>query len=405
MPRRFAVAAGRGTLSSSRPDALAARLCGLAGNTQIHLAWVGFFACFFVWFGFAPVAHAAVAELGHGEGAAVAVGLTNLLGSIPARLVMGRMTDRFGTRSSFTFLFGVSAVVVVLTATAGSLAVLFIARALAGFSGAAFVVAAKHAADHVPESQVGLAQGVVTGLGNLGIAAAAVALPRAGASADWIGLLGLTVAAVLWLVFSVNGSASGVSGRPRIRGRRFAVGLLSLAYAVTYGLQLAMGTALGRALTTTGFTSAQAGVAVGVLVAMNFFARPLGGHLLDSTQDKWRRLSVLLVGQTGGLVLAQFALWSGSFSASVAAVAVLGVFMISAAAGVYAIVPLVNPETTGRTAGVVASVGVVGAVLLTAVVEFKPAGIFLIPAGLTLVAAYLCFERDAELEREPARPE
>ncbi|MBN7796734.1 NarK family nitrate/nitrite MFS transporter [Parahaliea mediterranea] len=143
----------------------------------LHLAWVAFFITFVVWFSHAPLmAHIRSAfDLSNQQLKALLI--LNVALTIPARIVVGMLVDRFGPRLVFSLLLVCSSFFCWGFAFATSYEMLALFRFLGGFVGAGFVIGIRLIGEWFPARQVGMAQGIYGGWGNFGSAAAAMSLP------------------------------------------------------------------------------------------------------------------------------------------------------------------------------------------------------------------------------------
>ena len=143
----------------------------------LHLSWLAFFITFVVWFSHAPL-------MGHLRDAfdltpeqIKALLILNVALTIPARVVIGSLVDRFGPRLVFGSLLMLAALPCWAFALSTSYEQLAVTRLLMGFVGAGFVVGIRLISEWFPAREVGLAEGVYGGWGNFGSAAAAITLP------------------------------------------------------------------------------------------------------------------------------------------------------------------------------------------------------------------------------------
>jgi len=143
----------------------------------LHLGWIAFFITFVVWFSHAPLmAHIREAfDLNSQQVKALLI--LNVALTIPARIVIGMLVDRFGPRVVFSMLLVVSSFFCWGFAFATSYEMLALFRFLGGFVGAGFVIGIRLIGEWFPARQVGMAQGIYGGWGNFGSAAAAMSLP------------------------------------------------------------------------------------------------------------------------------------------------------------------------------------------------------------------------------------
>jgi NNP family nitrate/nitrite transporter-like MFS transporter len=143
----------------------------------LHLAWIAFFITFVVWFSHAPLmAHIREAfDLSSQQVKALLI--LNVALTIPARIVIGMLVDRYGPRLVYSILLVLSAFFCWGFAFADSYEMLALFRFLGGFVGAGFVIGIRLVGEWFPANQVGMAQGIYGGWGNFGSAAAAMTLP------------------------------------------------------------------------------------------------------------------------------------------------------------------------------------------------------------------------------------
>jgi NNP family nitrate/nitrite transporter-like MFS transporter len=143
----------------------------------LHFTWIAFFITFVVWFNHAPMVMAIIEAFDLSKGQWKALLILNVALTIPARIVIGMLVDRFGPRSVYSILLMVSGVLCAVFALAQNYGQLAFARFLMGFVGAGFVIGIRMVGEWFPARQVGLAEGIYGGWGNFGSAAAAMALP------------------------------------------------------------------------------------------------------------------------------------------------------------------------------------------------------------------------------------
>jgi NNP family nitrate/nitrite transporter-like MFS transporter len=135
-----------------------------------------------VWFNHAPLLVYIRESLGLTEPQVKALLILNVALTIPARIVIGILVDRFGPRVAYTALLVVSALVCFGFAAARSFEQLALGRFALGLVGAGFVIGIRLVSEWFPARQVGLAEGIYGGFGNFGSAAAAGVLPLLAAS-------------------------------------------------------------------------------------------------------------------------------------------------------------------------------------------------------------------------------
>jgi len=101
----------------------------------------------------------------------------NIALTIPARIVVGSLVDKFGPRATYSVLLLVSGVLLIAFAFSRSFEQLALFRFLLGFAGAGFVIGIRLVSEWFPARQVGFAEGIYGGWGNFGAAAAGFTLP------------------------------------------------------------------------------------------------------------------------------------------------------------------------------------------------------------------------------------
>ncbi len=144
----------------------------------LHYTWIAFFMTFYVWFNLAPLATTITGNLGWLTKEHIKVLLIcNVALTIPARIMVGALIDRFGARIVFSGLMVVMAIPTIWFAVADSFTQLMISRLALGGIGAGFVVGIKMVAQWFPPRYVGRAEGFYAGWGNFGSAFAAMTLP------------------------------------------------------------------------------------------------------------------------------------------------------------------------------------------------------------------------------------
>ena len=144
----------------------------------LHYSWIAFFITFYIWFNMAPVASTMLEKLNwltpdHIKALAIA----NVALTIPARIVVGSLIDRFGPRKVFSGLLIIMAFPVFFFAFGNSFTQLLVARLILSSIGAGFVIGIRLVADWFPPKMVGRAEGFYAGWGNFGSAFAAMTLP------------------------------------------------------------------------------------------------------------------------------------------------------------------------------------------------------------------------------------
>ena len=181
-------------------------LFSFTGKMKIlHLSWMVFFITFLVWFNMAPLKEVIVNDLGMSIQEWKTLLILNVALTIPARVVIGALTDKFGPRKVYSALLLISSVPCFAFALADNFTQMALARFALGFIGAGFVIGIRMVSEWFPPKELGTAEGIYGGWGNFGSAAAAFTLPTLallfGGEDGWRYAIGITGA--LCILFSV----------------------------------------------------------------------------------------------------------------------------------------------------------------------------------------------------------
>ena len=143
----------------------------------LHLTWFAFFLTFVMWFNHAPILADLKQALSLTDAQIKALLILNVALTIPARIVVGILVDKFGPRIMYSVLLFLSSIFCIGFAFANTFESLALFRFLLGFVGAGFVIGIRLVSEWFPSHQVGTAEGIYGGWGNFGSAAAAMTLP------------------------------------------------------------------------------------------------------------------------------------------------------------------------------------------------------------------------------------
>lgn len=192
-------------------------LLSFTGKMKIlHLSWMVFFVVFITWFNMAPLLQAIGSSLNLTSAELKTLLTLNVAIAIPARIIIGMLTDKFGPRLVYAVLLAICAIPCFMFALADNFVQAAIARFLLGAIGAGFVVGIRIVSEWFPAHELGTAEGIYGGWGNFGSAAAAFTLP---ALALWVGgddgwRYAIAATGVLCVIFSVIWYAN-VSNTPQ----------------------------------------------------------------------------------------------------------------------------------------------------------------------------------------------
>jgi NNP family nitrate/nitrite transporter-like MFS transporter len=153
-------------------------LFAFSGKMKVlHLSWMAFFITFVVWFNLAPLLQYLKVELGLTTAEIKTLLILNVALTIPARVIIGMLTDKYGPRIVYSVLLAVCSIPCFMFAMADTFIEAAVARFLLGFIGAGFVIGIRMVSEWFPANELGTAEGVYGGWGNFGSAAGAFTLP------------------------------------------------------------------------------------------------------------------------------------------------------------------------------------------------------------------------------------
>lgn len=153
-------------------------LFSFTGKMKIlHLSWFAFFITFMVWFNLAPFLQSVKESLGLTTAEIKTLLILNVAFTIPARVVIGMLTDKYGPRIVYSALLAICSIPCFAFALSETFIQVAISRFALGFIGAGFVVGIRLVSEWFPHNELGTAEGIYGGWGNFGSAAAAFTLP------------------------------------------------------------------------------------------------------------------------------------------------------------------------------------------------------------------------------------
>ncbi|NOY66951.1 MAG: MFS transporter [Gammaproteobacteria bacterium] len=452
-----------------------ANFLSFTGRAKIlHTTWFAFFVTFLVWFNHAPLLSVIQTSMGLTDDQIKTLLILNVALTIPARIITGMLVDVYGPRKTYSAMLFLTAGLSFFFATATSFEALAMARFLIGFVGAGFVIGIRMISEWYPAKQLGLAEGIYKGMGNVGSAVAAMTLPTIallfGGDDGWryatgitgvialiyaviyyksvtdtpvgstyfkpnksgglevtskrdfyfyllmnipmygamgvltwkVSLLGLlndvaaysiyAVLAGLYLfqamhIYKVNKEIFEKPVADMLKYNFKQVAILSIAYAVTFGSELAVVSMLPLFFKDTFLIpAALAGIFGASFAIIDVLSCPSGGWISDKFGRK-KSLVILLIGASFGFfAMAQI---NGDWPIAFAVVVIMaGSFFLGSAAGcVFALVPLIRRRLTGQIAGMVGAYGNIGAVLFLTVFSFVSPSVFFITIGCSIAIA------------------
>jgi NNP family nitrate/nitrite transporter-like MFS transporter len=144
-----------------------------AESKILSFATVAFFITFIIWFNLPPLA----LEMGLTVDEIKKLLLLNVALTIPARVLVGMLVDKYGPKIMYSGLLALSGVLAIVFTFATTYEWMAVIRALQGITGAGFVIGIRLVSEWYSHKNIGLAEGLYGGFGNFGSAAAAMTLP------------------------------------------------------------------------------------------------------------------------------------------------------------------------------------------------------------------------------------
>ena len=376
-------------------------------NVSTRTFWItsiSFFLCFFSWFGIVPFMPDVVKDLGLTPDQKWNSIILAVSGTVFARLLIGKLCDKYGPRLCYTWLLIIGAIPVILCGLVQTPTQFLVCRLFIGFIGASFVITQVHTSLMFAPNIVGTANATSAGWGNLGgganrlgmpiIASAVVAFGVADAEA-W--RYSMVIAGIVCFLMGIvyffftkdtpkgnfkDLKASGemiATKKDQIRFlevlKDYRVWILFVVYAASFGIELTVyGTMDDYLQNTFQLERATAGNIVLSFALMNIFARTLGGFFgdkfgkLKGLRGRVLFLSFILTIQ--GIMLISF---SGATTLYLG-ITLLIAFSLSvqmAEGATFSVVPFINKKAIGSVSGIVGAGGNVGAFLAAMLLKSK----------------------------------
>jgi len=144
----------------------------------LHYTWIAFFLTFYVWFNMAPIKSLMIESFDFLTDQNIkSLLICNVALTIPARIIIGSLVDKYGPRVTFSGIMIITAIPGLMFAFADTFTQLIVSRLLLSSIGAGFVIGIKMTANWFPPKMIGRAEGFYAGWGNFGSAAASGLVP------------------------------------------------------------------------------------------------------------------------------------------------------------------------------------------------------------------------------------
>ncbi|WP_100614776.1 MFS transporter [Confluentibacter citreus] len=367
---------------------------------------ISFFMCFFAWFGIVPFMPDVVKDLGLTPDQKWNSVILGVAGTVFARLLVGKLCDKYGPRLCYTWLLVLGAIPVILCGLAQTPFQFLICRLFIGFIGASFVITQVHTSLMFAPNIVGTANATSAGWGNLGGGANRLGMPLIAAmvigfgvaeaeawrySMIFAGLICFLMGLVYF--FFTQDTPEGNFKELRASGtmiptkkdqigfmkviKDYRIWILFLVYAACFGIELTVyGTMDDYLQNTFQLSRITAGNIVLSFALMNIFARTLGGYFGDKFgKSKGLRGRVLFLScilAVQGIMLVAFS----GITSIVLGILFLILFSLSvqmAEGATFSVVPFINKKAIGSVSGIVGAGGNVGAFLAALLLKYKSA--------------------------------
>lgn len=369
------------------------------------LSSIAFFICFFSWFGIVPFMPDVIRDLGLTPGQNWNSIILAVSGTVFARLLIGKLCDKYGPRLCYTWLLMLGAIPTILCGLVQTPEQFLICRFLMGFIGASFVITQVHTSLMFAPNVVGTANATSAGWGNLGGGANRLGMPLIAAaivgfgvaeteawrySMVFAGLVCFSMGIIYFLFTQdtpegnfkdLKKSGKHVPTTKKDKAgfldaiKDYRVWILFIVYGVCFGIELTVYGTMDTYLENTfNIERVTAGNIVLAFALMNIFARTLGGFFGDRSGEKkglkGRVLFLTFILITEGIILSFFAT---STNLIVGIMFLIG-FSLSvqmAEGATFAVVPFINRKAIGSISGIVGAGGNVGAFLAALLLKYK----------------------------------
>jgi NNP family nitrate/nitrite transporter-like MFS transporter len=365
-----------------------------------HITWLTFFFCFFAWFGMAPLMKIAKEQLHLTKNQIGNIQIASVSATIVARLIIGRLIDKFGPRIIYTWLLVLCAIPVLFIGTSHSYTSFLLFRLAIGVIGASFVITQFHTSVMFAPNIKGTANATAGGFGNAGGGAANFFMPLIASAFVGLGVstkedswryamlvpgVMLLVCAYLYYRFTKDTPAGDykeigykVDDKKNtflIAIRDYRTWILTISYAACFGVEITVDNFAPIFFTDSfGASLAVAGMCAGIFGWINIFARPMGGIVADKVGKVWGfdgksfLLAILLLLEGIGLI------WfakSGNIGMAIFMMFFFGLSLKMANGATYSLVPFISPIAVGSVAGIVGAGGNIGAMLIAFMFKAK----------------------------------
>ena len=378
-------------------------------SVSIRTFWItaiSFFLCFFAWFGIVPFMPDVVRDLGLTPDQKWNSIILAVSGTVFARLLIGKLCDKYGPRLCYTWLLILGAIPVVLCGLVQTPMQFLVCRLFIGFIGASFVITQVHTSLMFAPNIVGTANATSAGWGNLGGGANRLGMPIIAAAVVAFGVAegeawrySMVIAGIVCFLMGIvyyfftqdtpqgnfkDLKESGIEiGKKKDQVgfgtvlKDYRTWILFFVYAACFGIELTVyGTMDDYLQNTFQLERVTAGNIVLSFALMNIFARTLGGFFGDKFGKlkglRGRVLFLAAILAVQGIMLMTFSTTTSIF----VGILFLILFSLSvqmAEGATFSVVPFINKKAIGSVSGIVGAGGNVGAFLAAMLLKSQSA--------------------------------
>ncbi len=367
---------------------------------------IAFFTCFFAWFGIVPFMPDVVRDLGLTPNQKWNSVILAVTGTVFARLLIGKLCDKYGPRLCYTFLLTIGALPVILIGFVQTPLQFLVCRLFIGFIGASFVITQFHTSIMFAPNIVGTANATSAGWGNLGGGANRLGMPLIAAAVVSFGVAdeiawrySMVIAGIICFVMGIvyyfftqdtpEGNFSELKEKGELPIKKkdeipflktltdYRVWILFIVYAACFGMELTVyGTMDDYLQNTFHLNRTTAGNLVLSFALMNIFARTLGGFFGDRFGKmkglRGRVLFLALILGVEGIMLSIFSVTT-SIAFGILFLVAFSLTVQMAEGATFSVVPFINKKAIGSISGIVGAGGNVGAFLAALLLKSKSA--------------------------------
>lgn len=391
-----------------------------------HLAWLGFFVAFFLWFAIAPLQTEVKKSLKLTKQQLWNASIVGVTGTVFMRFLVGPLVDKYGPRIAMAIILVVASIPTGMTGLIKSGSGLVVLRLFIGISGSTFVACQYWCSRMFAKEIVGTANAIAAGWGNLGggvtqLVMGSLLFPlfkyfyrgynlKTRATKAWRtvcivpAFLAMCTAVMVYFLgedcpkgnyaeMKKKGIMAEVSAAKSFRSGalNFNTWWMAIQYACCFGVELTMYNAAALYYTDKFGKSTESAAAIASIFGwFNVFSRGAGGLISDIAMAKlgmrgrlWVQTFFLLV--EGALVIV-FA-HMDTLGGSIAVMCVFGIFVQGCAGTTFGIVPYVDPSNTGALSGIVGAGGNIGAVAFGLMFKYFNYKKAFIAMGATILAS------------------